>query len=139
MKIVVIDGQGGGVGRGIIEQLRAQGAKGEIVAVGTNVTATAGMLRAGADAGATGENAVVFNCADADVVTGPIGLLRANSMYGEISPAMAAAVSSCPGMLVLIPMGKCPVQVVGAVENPLSKYLEETARKVIALCGEVQQ
>ena len=60
-------------------------------------------------------------------------------MYGEISPAMAAAVSSCPGMLVLIPMGKCPVQVVGAVENPLSKYLEETARKVIALCGEVQQ
>ena len=91
MDIVIIDGQGGGFGRALIEALRAGGVTQEIVAVGTNALATSAMLRAGASAGATGENAVIVNAARARILAGPIGLVMANSMLGECSPAMARA------------------------------------------------
>ena len=91
MKILVIDGQGGGIGSGIIQELRRCGIENaEILAVGTNVMATSAMLRAGADAGATGENPVIFNSRRADLILGPIGIIMANAMMGEITPAMAA-------------------------------------------------
>lgn len=91
MKLVVIDGQGGGFGKAIIEALRAKGYAGDILAVGTNALATSAMLKAGASAGATGENAAAVNAARADIVAGPLGLVMANSMLGECTPAMAAA------------------------------------------------
>ena len=94
MRIIVIDGQGGGIGRSLTEKLRAELPEAELVAVGTNSAATANMMRAGANVGATGENAVVFNCARTDVIVGPLGIILADAMLGEITPRMACAVAS---------------------------------------------
>lgn len=91
MRIIVIDGQGGGIGRSLMEKLRAELPEAELVAVGTNSAATANMMRAGANVGATGENAVVFNCARTDVIVGPLGIILADAMLGEITPRMACA------------------------------------------------
>lgn len=107
MKIVVVDGQGGGVGRMLVERLRARVAGHRIIAVGTNAMATTAMLRAGADAGATGENAVLFNCHDADLLLGPSGIAIPNAMLGEISPAMAQAVQDSAAQKFLVPMDQC--------------------------------
>lgn len=123
--IVVIDGQGGGVGKSLVEQIRKAIPKGKIIAVGSNAAATSNMMKAGADAGATGENAVLYNCRYADIVTGPIGIVLANSMLGEITGKMAYAVSDCDAKKILIPASKCPVSVVGLAEKPLGKYIEE--------------
>lgn len=93
MRLLVIDGQGGGVGSRLVASLREKELPNvEVICVGTNVLATNAMLKAGADAGATGENAVVYNAARADVILGPIGLLLANAMLGEITPQMARAI-----------------------------------------------
>ncbi|NCB03988.1 MAG: DUF3842 family protein [Clostridia bacterium] len=125
MKLVVIDGQGGGIGKSIVEAVRRENPNWEVIAVGTNVAATTAMLRAGAHAGATGENAVVFNCADADVVAGPIGIVFANAMFGEISPTIAAAVSGCRAQKLLIPVKRCVGAVMGVADKPLSAYFDE--------------
>lgn len=105
--IVVIDGQGGGIGRTLVSKLRRSARDAYILAVGTNATATAAMLRAGADAGATGENAVVYNCGRATVVLGPSGIAVENAMHGEISPAMARAVRESAAAKYLLPMERC--------------------------------
>lgn len=125
MNIVVIDGQGGGVGKSLVEQIRKAIPDARIIAVGTNAAATSNMMKAGADAGATGENAAVYNCRYADVVTGPIGIVLANSMLGEITGTMACAVSDCDAKKILIPASKCPVSIAGLEEKPLGKYIEE--------------
>ena len=96
MKIIVIDGQGGKMGKGVVEQLKKAHPGLELIAVGTNSIATSAMLKAGADAGATGENPVVVNSRDADIIIGPIGIVIANSLLGEITPAMAVAVGAVP-------------------------------------------
>ena len=132
-KIVVIDGQGGGFGRALIEKLRAGGYTGELVAVGTNAMATSAMLKAGASAGATGENAVVWNAAHADILAGPIGLVMANSMLGECSPAMAVAVSSSCAHKVLIPASRCGASIAGLPELTLTEYIADAARRILAL------
>ena len=106
MKIVVIDGQGGKMGSALIERIKAALPEQTCIAVGTNSIATAAMLRAGADAGATGENPVIVNVRDADVVAGPIGILVANALYGEISPAMACAVAECSAVKLLLPVNR---------------------------------
>ena len=92
MRIIVIDGQGGGIGRSLVEQLKKQCPQHEVLGVGINAIATAAMVKAGADGGATGESAVCYNCAHADVIVGPIGLVLVGSMLGEVSAAIAAAV-----------------------------------------------
>ena len=120
MDIVIIDGQGGGFGRALIEALRAGGVTQEIVAVGTNALATSAMLRAGASAGATGENAV-------------IGLVMANSMLGECSPAMARAVAESPAHKVLIPVAKCGAHIAGLPEKPLAQYIADAAELIRGL------
>ena len=91
MRIIVIDGQGGGIGRSLVEQLKKQCPQHEVLGVGINAIATAAMVKAGADGGATGESAVCYNCAHADVIVGPIGLVLVGSMLGEVSAAIAAA------------------------------------------------
>ena len=105
MRVVVMDGQGGRMGRLVVEKIRAEGLPCEIVAVGTNAIATAEMLKAGADAGATGENPVIVACRRADVIVGPIGILAADSMLGEVTPAMALAVaqSDQPWLVTTLP------------------------------------
>lgn len=125
-KIVVIDGQGGGIGKAVIEKIRRDGCPGiELIAVGTNALATSNMLRAGADAAATGEAAIVWNCRSADVIIGAIGIIAAGSMYGELSHAMAAAISASDAVKILIPVGKCRLQVVGVADEPLPVRIDQ--------------
>lgn len=135
MNLVVIDGQGGGYGRALIAALRAAGYDGEITAVGTNSAATAAMLKAGASAGATGENAVMVNARRADVVAGPLGLVMADSMLGECSAAMAAAVAASPAVKVLIPAAKCGVQIAGLPSLPLADSIADAVRRILALAA----
>lgn len=130
MTIVIIDGQGGGVGKSLIEQLRAAGVTAELIAVGTNALATANMLRAGATVGATGENAVVYNCRQADIICGPIGIVLADSMYGELTPRMAQAVAASPAQRVFIPISKCHTYVAGTVANTMGGYLEDAVQRI---------
>ncbi|MCK9252147.1 MAG: DUF3842 family protein [Eubacteriales bacterium] len=130
-KVVVIDGQGGGIGKALIEKIRRENLTGfELVAVGTNALATSNMLRAGADAGATGESAVIWNCRFADVILGAIGIIAAGSMYGELSPAMAAAIAESDAVKILIPFGKCHLQVVGTSELPLPQLVDQAVAQL---------
>lgn len=131
MKIVVIDGQGGGFGRSLIEKLRSCGCNEEIIAVGTNAMATSSMLKAGASAGATGENAVIVNAGHADILAGPIGLVIANSMLGECSPAMALAVANSPAYKVLIPSPKCCISIAGLPELSLAEYIQDAVNRIL--------
>ncbi|MBR6084681.1 MAG: DUF3842 family protein [Spirochaetales bacterium] len=126
MKIVVIDGQGGRIGKAVIEQLRARNSTDYILAVGTNSIATSAMLKAGADAGATGENPVVVASRDADVIIGPIGIIAADSMLGEITPKMAEALGQSKARKVLVPVNRC-FEVAGVREMSLSQYVEQAA------------
>ncbi|MDR1514333.1 MAG: DUF3842 family protein [Synergistaceae bacterium] len=141
MKIVVIDGQGGALGKSVITALRkrrviengtGEGKTGQIFAVGTNSTATAAMLSAGADHAATGENPVLVACADADAIMGPIGIVIANSMFGEITPAIAKAVGRSQAKKFLIPVDKCNVTVIGTHEHPYSELVKLAADAVAA-------
>ena len=125
MRIVVIDGQGGGLGRAVVEQARQALPDAEIIAVGTNALATQAMLKAGATAGATGENAVCHNCTRADAIVGALGIGFANAMHGEISPTMARAVADSPALKLLIPITKCNVTVVGVTERTMAQYVAE--------------
>ena len=127
MNILVIDGMGGGIGKSIIEHIKNEFADTVITAVGTNSIATSAMLKAGADHGATGENAVVFNCTKADIIIGVTGIVFANAMHGEISPKMAEAVSSSPAHKILLPVDKCNVTIVGVDNKPIQAYINEIA------------
>lgn len=135
MKIIIIDGQGGGVGKALVEQLKARLPAQPLLALGTNAMATAGMLKAGADMGATGESAIVYNCRDADVILGPIGIVLAHSMLGELSPAMAQAVGESKAARILIPVGKCRTKIAGLADVPLAAAVEAAVSEVVRLCG----
>ncbi|MGD0622063.1 MAG: DUF3842 family protein [Thermacetogeniaceae bacterium] len=135
MRIAVIDGQGGGVGKHITERIRkCLGPEVEIIALGTNSTATSLMLRAGANEGATGENAVVQTVAGVDVITGPISILAANSMLGEVTPGMAAAIGSSKALKLLLPIGRSRIEIVGVLSEPLPHLVE----KLVQVLKELQ-
>jgi len=125
MMILVIDGMGGGIGKAVIEHIRGEYSDADIIAVGTNSAATSVMLKAGANHGATGENAAIYNCKKADVIIGAMGIVIVNSMYGEISPKIAKAVSSSPAHKILIPKCKCGVSVLGLDDRPIQAYISE--------------
>lgn len=120
------------MGRSLVEALRRLPGidRHQLVAVGTNSIATTAMLRAGADAAATGENAILYNCRDAQFILGAIGIAFANSMYGEISPAMAAAVSASEALKLLLPNSKCSAQVIGVIEQPMTQYIAEAVAQL---------
>lgn len=126
-KIVIIDGQGGRLGRLLVEEIKARLPQSEVLAVGTNGIASSTMQKAGADHVATGENPVVRGVLDADVVLGPLGIVVANAILGEVTPRMAEAVGSCRGKKFLIPMNSCGVSVAGAQDLPLSAYVKLAA------------
>ena len=131
MKITIIDGQGGGLGKLLVERVRREFPGAEIAAVGANSMATGQMLKAGASYGATGENAVRCNCRDADAILGAMGIIAADSMHGEISPAMAAAVSAAPCPVLLVPMPQCRVRVPGpelSLGEHVDRLLQELRR-----------
>ena len=135
--LLVIDGQGGGLGRAIVERLRKEFADRVILtAVGTNAFAAQAMMKAGADAAASGESAVIYNCRQADLIVGPIGILTAGSMMGELSPAMADAIADSPAEKVLIPLSRCHLQVVGVSEESMPVRLDQMAVLVSRLMVE---
>ena len=113
MNILVIDAQGGGIGRQLIALLKKEMPAAHITAIGTNATATSAMLKAGADEAATGENPVVVACRRADVIVGPIGIVIADALLGEVTPSMAQAVAQSPAKRILIPVNHCDNIVVG--------------------------
>lgn len=113
MEILVIDGQGGGLGRQLVAAVKKAVPQAVVTAIGTNSAATSAMLKAGADRAATGENAVVVGCRRADVILGPIGIVMADALLGEITPAMAQAVAQSDARRILIPANRCDTLVVG--------------------------
>lgn len=132
MKIAVIDGQGGGIGKALVEAVKTAYSNHilnpdelEIYALGTNALATSLMLRSGAHYGATGENAIVINVPKMDIIMGPIGIISANALLGELTPKMAEAISSSEASKILIPIHKCNITVAGVVSKPLASYIED--------------
>ena len=125
MRILVIDGQGGGIGRSLVELLVKNFPDSEVGATGTNSIATETMLKGGPSFAATGENAILFNAAEADVIIGPAGIIMANALHGEISPAIAMAVSSSKAKVVLIPMNHCRAYIAGVEEKKVAEYLQD--------------
>lgn len=135
MKILVIDGQGGGLGKQLVAALSARCPQVQLTAVGTNSLAASAMRKAGAVRTATGENAVVVNCRRADVIVGPIGIVIADALLGEITPAMAAAVCQSGAKRVLVPINHCENYVVGVPDQPVSQLVAAAAQKVKELCS----
>ena len=136
-KVLVIDGQGGGLGRQLVSALAVACPEAELTAVGTNSLAANAMLKAGASRAATGENAVVVNCRRADVIVGPIGIVIADALLGEITPAMAAAVCQSGAKRVLVPINHCENYVVGVPDQPVSQLVAAAAQKVKELCSTI--
>ena len=130
MKITVIDGQGVRIGRTVIEQLKEKHGELELFAIGTNSIATSAMLKAGADYGATGENAVIVNAADSDIIIGPIGIVFANALLGEITPAIATAIGASKAYKILIPVNRCNHYVAGCTEASMSEYIKLAINKI---------
>lgn len=133
MTITVIDGQGGGVGRALIEGIRNVLPEIEIIAAGTNSIATTNMLKAGASAAATGENAVIHCAKLADIIAGPIGIILSDSLFGEVSEKMASATAESSAVKILVPMNKCRVRVAGVEEGSLSFYVSDAVNKIVEL------
>lgn len=129
-KIVVIDGQGGKIGMQMISALREKKVQANIIAVGTNSIATANMLKSSPDGAATGENPVVVACRDADFIVGPVGIVIADSLFGEVTPKMAEAVGQSGAVRVLIPVNKCDSIVVGVRSTALGELIEEAAQQI---------
>ena len=135
MTILVVDGQGGGVGRQLAAQIKESFPDVRLVAVGTNTIATSAMLKGGADNAATGENAVIVAARKADVIVGPLGIVVADSLGGEISPAMANAVAQSNAKRILIPFKHCENVIVGVSDYTLGHLIQQAIdelRKIIA-------
>lgn len=131
MKVVIIDGKGGGIGSQIVERLKAlRNNDLEIIVLGTNSQATINMLRAGANDGATGENAIVWMSKKADIIVGPMAIIAANSMMGEISPKIAEAVASSDAKKLLLPISKCNFEIVGLENYQLKQLFDELIEKI---------
>jgi hypothetical protein len=131
-RICVIDGQGGGIGATLIKYLKdAYGESIELIALGTNAIATAQMLKAGANRGASGENAIVRTVITADLIVGPISITWANAMLGEVTPRMAEAVMSGPAPKILLPLTQEPVVLVGLESEPLPHLVQRLVNEKI--------
>lgn len=124
-RVLVLDGQGGGIGAQLVRRLNPVLPTGcTLRCVGTNVLATNAMLKAGAAQGASGENAVIYNATHTDLILGPIGMILANGIMGEVSPAMAAAVSGADVPKILIPSSTCGIFIAGTTDCRLDEYLD---------------
>lgn len=130
MKILIIDAQGGGIGRQLVSAVKKNLPDAVVTAVGTNSAATSAMLKAGADHAATGENAVVVNSRKADVIIGPIGIVIADALLGEITPLMATAIAQSSAKRILIPVNHCDNIVVGVEDLSIGKLIQDVIREL---------
>ena len=135
MNILVIDAQGGGIGKQIVSALKKRYPEQYITAVGTNSLATSAMLKAGADVAATGENPVIVCSRKADVIVGPVGIVIADALLGEITAAMAAAVGQSPAKRILVPVNHCDNYIVGVTDLSMAKLIEGVVTEVGKLIG----
>ena len=133
MKVLVIDGQGGGLGRQLVTAVKSRYPEMEVLAVGTNSAATNAMLKAGADQAATGENSVAVACRKADVIMGPVGIVIADSMLGEITPRMAVSIGQSQAKRILIPVNLCDNLVVGVADLTMAKRVESAVEALAEL------
>lgn len=130
MNILVIDGQGGQLGGQLIKTILANYKEVKISAVGTNATATATMLKAGAHQAATGENPVIVACRKADVIIGPIGIVIADALFGEVTPKMAVAIGQADATRILLPVNKCDNLVAGVADLTISTLMDDVILKL---------
>ncbi|MEN8246930.1 MAG: DUF3842 family protein [Thermodesulfobacteriota bacterium] len=133
-KICVIDGQGGGIGSAIIKKIKDTfGERIEIIALGTNAIATAQMIKARANRGASGENSIVQTVQQVDVIIGPIGIIMAHAMLGEVTPAMAEAVSRSPARKILLPLSQENIEIAGIENIPLPRLIDALIEQNLGL------
>ena len=135
MNVLVIDAQGGGIGKQLVSSIRSNYPEIHITAVGTNTTATSAMLKAGADEAATGENEVVVNSRRADVIVGPIGIVIADALLGEITPLMAKAVAQSDARRILIPVNHCNNIVAGVEDLNMNRLIRSAVEEISRICG----
>lgn len=137
MNILVVDAQGGGIGRQLVAAIKQNIADVAVTAVGTNSAATSVMLKAGADHAATGENAVIVGARNADIIVGPVGIVIADSLFGEITPAMAAAIGQSRAKRILIPVNHCDNIVAGVPEASIASFVQDAVDKIGAILAGV--
>ena len=135
VRVLVIDAQGGGIGRQLVQQIRETLPQVHITAVGSNTAATAAMLKAGADTAATGENSVVVGARNADFIIGPVGIIIADAMAGEITPRMALAVAQSQGQRILIPFNNCDNYIAGVQSGGIGMLIADAVRELTARVG----
>ena len=135
MHILVLDGQGGNIGRQLVKMIAQRFPQAQLTAVGTNSSATANMMKGGASAGATGENAVKVGCRKADIIVGPLGIVVADSLLGEVTAEMAVAVARSEAVKILIPLNRCDNLVAGVGEVSTAQLLEDAMEKISVLLG----
>lgn len=129
--IAVMDGQGGGIGAVIVKRLREVFSEEiEVIGLGTNAMATGALLKAGANKGASGENAIVQTVKIVDIVAGSISMVMAHSMMGEVTPKMAEAIASCPATKCLLPLKMAEVEIIGASKEPLPHLVDQLVRRI---------
>lgn len=139
MRILVIDAQGGGIGKQIVTSIKRDLPQAEVTAAGTNSIAAGAMLRAGADHAASGENAVVVGCRNADVIIGPVGIVIADAMFGEVTPAMAMAVGQSNAKRLLIPVNHCDNIIVGVSDLSVGRLIEGVMKELGAIYNAMQK
>ena len=133
MRILVIDGQGGQLGAALIKAIFEKLPEADVTAIGTNANASVSMMKAGAKKVATGENPVVVAAKKADIIIGPIGIVIADSMLGEITPVMANAVGGASAVRILIPVNKCENMVAGISTVPVAVLIEDAVKKLLSV------
>jgi NAD(P)-dependent dehydrogenase (short-subunit alcohol dehydrogenase family) len=134
MEIMIIDGQGGGIGKALVEKLKARLPNVRIVALGTGALATAAMLKAGADEGATGDNAILYNAQKARLIMGAVGIIAPYSMLGELSPAVASAVAQSSAEKILVPYNNCSIKIAGTTGSTLSALIDSAVDMAVQFC-----
>ena len=133
MTVLIVDGQGGRLGKQLVKEVRERFPQLPLMAVGTNSMATESMLKAGADRAATGENAVVVACRKADIIVGPVGIVIADALLGEVTPAMAKAVGQSDAVRILLPSDKCDTFIAGVGSTGMSALVEDAMEKLASL------
>ena len=136
LNIVIMDGQGGQLGAQLVKEITAQFPNEKLIAIGTNAVATSSMLKAGARQAATGENPVIVACRKADVIIGPIGIVIADALFGEVTPAMAIAVGQADAVRILLPMNKCENLVAGVTSLNAASLIADTMEKLRCVIDE---